>query len=35
MKKALSDFRDLLRKVPPLLVSLLFLSVVGMNLLAN
>lgn len=35
MKKAFSYFRDLLRDVPPLVVSLLFLSVVGMNLLAN
>ncbi len=35
MKKTVSDFRTLLRTVPPLLVSLLILSVVGMNLLAN
>ena len=35
MKKAFSEFRVLLRRVPPLIVSLLFLSVVGMNLLAN
>ena len=35
MQKTLSDFRDLLRKAPPIVVSLLFLSVVGMNLLAN
>lgn len=35
MKKALSDFRHLLQTVPPLPVSLLILSVVGMNLLAN
>ena len=35
MKKAMSDFRDLMRKVPPMVVSLLFLSIVGMNLLAN
>jgi uncharacterized PurR-regulated membrane protein YhhQ (DUF165 family) len=35
MKKAMSDFRDLMRTVPPLVVSLLFLSIVGMNLLAN
>ena len=35
MKNAYSDFRRLLRSVPPLLVSLLILSVVGMNLLAN
>ena len=35
MKKAMSDFRDLMRRVPPMVVSLLFLSIVGMNLLAN
>ena len=35
MKKAMSDFRDLMRSVPPLVASLLFLSIVGMNLLAN
>ena len=35
MKKAMSEFRDLMRTVPPLVVSLLFLSIVGMNLLAN
>ena len=35
MKKALSEFRGILREAPPLVVSLLFLSVVGMNLLAN
>ncbi|MBR3473582.1 MAG: VUT family protein [Oscillospiraceae bacterium] len=35
MKKAYSDLRSLLHSVPPLLVSLLVLSVVGMNLLAN
>lgn len=35
MKKAFSDFRRLLQTVPPLIVSLLILSVVGMNLLAN
>ena len=35
MKKTWSDFRSLLRSVPPLIVSLLVLSVVGMNLLAN
>ena len=35
MKKAMSEFRDLMRSVPPLVVSLLFLSIVGMNLLAN
>lgn len=35
MKKAMSDFRNLLQSVPPLVVSMLFLSIVGMNLLAN
>lgn len=35
MKKTVSEFRVLLRTVPPILVSLLILSVVGMNLLAN
>ena len=35
MKKTVSDFRHLLQSVPPLIVSLLILSVVGMNLLAN
>ena len=35
MKKAISDFRHLLQTVPPMIVSLLILSVVGMNLLAN
>ncbi len=35
MKKAMSEFRHLLQTVPPLIVSLLILSVVGMNLLAN
>ena len=35
MKKTLSEFRGMLRSAPPLLVSVLFLSVVGMNLLAN
>ena len=35
MKKAMSDFRNLLQSVPPLIVSMLFLSIVGMNLLAN
>ncbi len=35
MKKAFSEFRSLLRTVPPFLVSLLILSIVGMNLLAN
>lgn len=35
MKKAVSEFRSMLRTVPPILVTLLVLSVVGMNLLAN
>ncbi len=35
MKKTVSEFRNLLHDVPPLIVSLLVLSVVGMNLLAN
>ena len=35
MKKAFSDFRRLLQTVPPMIVSLLILSVVGMNLRAN
>ena len=35
MKKTISEFRNLLRSAPPLLVSMLVLSVVGMNLLAN
>ena len=35
MKRAIVAFRDLIRGVPPVLVSFLFLSVVGMNLLAN
>ncbi len=35
MKKAISEFRSLLRTAPPLIVALLILSVVGMNLLAN
>lgn len=35
MKKAFADLRGLLRAVPPLLVTLTVLSVVGMNLLAN
>ena len=35
MKKAFSEFRILLRTVPPVLVSLMILSIVGMNLLAN
>ena len=35
MKNAVSEFRTLLRTVPPILVSLMILSIVGMNLLAN
>ena len=35
MKKAYLEFRHLLQTVPPLIASLLILSVVGMNLLAN
>ena len=35
MKKTLDEFRDLTQKAPPLLVSLMILSIVGMNLLAN
>lgn len=35
MRNAIPGFRQLLRTVPPLLLSLLILSVVGMNLLAN
>ena len=35
MKKLLSEYRNLMRSASPLVVSLLFLSVVGMNLLAN
>ena len=35
MKNAISNYRRLLRTVPPMIVSLLILSVVGMNLLAN
>ena len=35
MKKIASEFRNLLHDVPPLIASLLILSVVGMNLLAN
>lgn len=35
MKNAISNYRRLLRTVPPTIVSLLILSVVGMNLLAN
>lgn len=35
MRKLLADIHNSLRTAPPLVVSLLFLSVVGMNLLAN
>ncbi|MCR5090239.1 MAG: VUT family protein [Oscillospiraceae bacterium] len=35
MKKSISEFRMLLNGAPPILLSLLILSVVGMNLLAN
>lgn len=35
MKKIIDEFRDLLRTVSPLMVTLMVLSVVGMNLLAN
>ena len=35
MKHAISSFRSMLRSVPPLVATLLVLSVVGMNLLAN
>ncbi len=35
MKKAVSDFREMLKTVPPLLLTLTVLAVVGMNLLAN
>ncbi len=35
MKNAFSEFRNLLRTVPPLIITLLVLSVVGMNMLAN
>ena len=35
MKKAVSEFRGMLQTVPPLLLTLTVLSVVGMNLLAN
>ena len=35
MNKFMSEFRRLLRTAPPVLVTLLVLSVVGMNLLAN
>ncbi len=35
MKKSISEFRMLLKDAPPILLSLLILSIVGMNLLAN
>ncbi len=35
MKKAIPEFRTMLKTVPPLLLTLTVLSVVGMNLLAN
>ena len=35
MKNAYSSYRSMLRSAPPLVVTLLVLSVVGMNLLAN
>ena len=35
MKHAISSYRSMLRSAPPLVVTLLVLSVVGMNLLAN
>ena len=35
MKRTFQEFRSLLRDVPPVLVSVMILSVVGMNLLAN
>ena len=35
MKKAFREFRRLIRDVPPLTATMLILSVVGMNLLAN
>ena len=35
MRKLLSDLHDSFRSAPPLIVALLFISVVGMNLLAN
>ena len=35
MRKTVSEYRSLIRSVPPLLFSLLVLPVVGMNLLAN
>ena len=35
MKKTVAEFRAMLKTVPPLLLTLMVLSVVGMNLLAN
>ena len=35
MKKAISEFRSMLRTVPPILIALSVLAIVGMNLLAN
>lgn len=35
MKKTINEFRDLLKTVPPIIVTMLIISVVGMNLLAN
>ena len=35
MNRAFSEFRSLLQTVPPVLITLMVLSVVGMNLLAN
>jgi len=35
MKNIIDEFRDLLRTVSPLMVTLMVLSIVGMNLLAN
>ena len=35
MKKTISEFRSMLKTVPPLLLTLTVLSVVSMNLLAN
>lgn len=35
MKKMIAEFREMLKTVPPLLLTLTVLSIVGMNLLAN
>lgn len=35
MKKTIAEFREMLKTVPPLLLTLTVLSIVGMNLLAN